>query len=97
MNDVQQVLTKAKSLITDYHNWARGLRADVMRDGPICAEQAIEIATGDIFGEDGPLTDSAKDALTKAIGGREPFRFNDNSTHDKVLAAFDRAIEIAGR
>lgn len=86
---VADVLRAARERISDPERWLQGS----MRDGNrCCALQALIDAQPDSFDEDwlpyrllGAAMGSDGD-----VGG-----FNDLHSHDEVLAAFDRAIELA--
>lgn len=97
-----QVLQDARTLIANRENWTKGENARdhkgmaVETEDPravcFCAEGAIRRASGD------RLNFEAIDALCAVTrGAKALWRWNDvrGRTHSQVLAAFDRAIELA--
>lgn len=99
-NDVQRVLIDAKALISDPAKWCKGRLALDNIGRPVdpgdlgacrfCSVGALHrVCQSD-------ERNAANKLLSKAAG-REIVCFNDASTHSKVMAAFDRAIELAGK
>jgi len=102
-----ELLRRAKSLLEE-RGWTQGVYARVgdrpchpWADNPtsFCSAGAV-MAASQCVAQDGysHLAEKAVIALQGAIGGTVAF-FNDapGRTKDEVLAAFDRAIEIAER
>ena len=105
-----EVLRAARAKITKPEAWsAKGAGNDGTGDKPaqFCAMAAIYYSAARIAGENESLvTAHVRDALRRAIPGihdRPHFGVlsvwndDDETTHADVLAAFDRAIEIAER
>jgi hypothetical protein len=98
---VSEILIEAKRLISDPDNWLKQLFADA--DDPtsphatkFCAAGAIHCAAGIrmIYGST-PLGVPAFEFLRQVIGGHFIGDWNDKHTHEEVMSAFDRAIELA--
>lgn len=90
----KEVLIEARKLITDPNDWHQGAYTC---DGRMCSLAAIWTAMGMTINEALRLDSSvpAERALEEAMGGAFVGHFNDERTHDQVLAAFDRAIAAA--
>lgn len=99
MNTVE-VLKAAKALISDPAKWTQrsyarnaGGFSTCPTNGDAecwCSVGAIECVAGN-----SDLCLIAESKLCAAIGGGGIIRFNDMHTHSEVMAAFDRAIELA--
>jgi coenzyme F420-reducing hydrogenase delta subunit len=97
--DTVEVLTKARALIDCPERWCRGGLALRDRMGGVlamCAMGACYYAANETFHDQM----DAVSELRKAIGlpkGRAISDWNDapERTHSEVLAAFDKAIELA--
>ncbi len=96
----KEILTEARSLITNPDKWIKGNFAltDDHQYSAIsfeadatcwCAWGALENAYGSFMNREHP----AYVALSYAADGRGLAGFNDDSTHEEVLTAFDKAIE----
>lgn len=90
-------LKQAKLLIATPDKWTQGKFVD---QGKICASEAIARTTeGRANHHSGDyMSCEAYKILEEAMGIKTSFavsNFNDSHTHEEVLAAFDRAIEIA--
>ena len=89
------ILRRAKAAIGTPDRWCK----DTLRDdaGRMCVLGAIKlVASGDVTACS--LANIPPwEALMEAIPGGDPITFNNapERTHDEVMAAFDRAIEIA--
>jgi len=84
-----EILQAARKRITPVEQWTQGsLRS---RDGAVCALAALIDASRAALGG---LDVLALKILKKVTGGCVS-DFNDAHTHDEVLAAFDRAVELA--
>lgn len=103
MNTVE-ILKAARAKITNPENWTQGWFAKnehgdrLLGVSPAatcyCSLGAVEAVTGVEYAEDGWPWDVSR-ALSVAMGGNSNFgiaSYNDNHTHEDVLAAFDRAI-----
>lgn len=101
MSKVQEVLLKAKELIKDPANWMQGKFTNESRTC-FCALGAVAVAKGCSF--DVAYATTAAEVLKEAVSDHSSFDgpyketfavYNDASTHDEVMAAFDKAIQIA--
>lgn len=106
-NPVLELLTKAQDLIRDPKNWTQGTYART-KDGTaiqsldgravcFCSLGAINRASTRISSN---TTVTAKHILSRAAReltgeNRGAAYFNDNETHKKVMAMWDRAKELA--
>lgn len=90
------VLIKARAKITEPARWGKGSRGYSRSRDSCCAAEAIEDVTL-ITRPELALRVRAYDALRDAIHCRDLTSWNDapERTHAEVLAAFDRAIEVA--
>lgn len=97
---VAQILREARELISDPKRWTQGKNARDVNDqfadpiGPAavcwCAEGAIRRVVAEDWYRLHSLLATLNAEVNDAI-----HRFNDSHTHTEVLAAFDRAIELA--
>jgi hypothetical protein len=86
---VVEVLQKARALIEKPENWTQGEFKTT--DGRFCSVGALNEACpgcNDVW-------ERAYDPLQSVAGGGSVSAFNDTHTHAEVLAAFDKAIELA--
>lgn len=96
MNTVE-TLKAAKALISDPTKWTQGAYA---RDAegtvtdPFASDAACWCSVRSIVAVSREWFFASESLLEKAIGGGV-IRFNDMHTHAEVMAAFDRAIELA--
>ncbi len=92
----KEILTEARSLITDRDNWTQGFFARDSEGLKIGARDTDAVcwcawgALGRSANEDEYAT--AWQQLTLFMEGSIA-RFNDSHTHEEVLTAFDKAIE----
>ena len=89
---VSEILADARKLIEKPENWRQSNPVDEY-DNRLCVEEAIERITP----RPGARME-ARELLSNAVGiTYRPYIWNDTSstTHPKVLAAFDKAIEAA--
>jgi hypothetical protein len=99
MTSTVEVLQKARAKIDRPEKWGKGVRGGVDGRRPLhtcCAAEALEDTTP----TDIPIRGSAFEALRKAAGiakDQTLVGWNDapERTHAEVLAAFDKAIELA--
>ena len=95
----KEILTEARSLITDPDKWTKGVfartadhhRAAVPFEADAtcwCAWGALENAYGGFVNNDHPAYVSLREAMGGGVAN-----FNDDHTHPEVIGAFDRAIE----
>lgn len=110
MKPVKDILAEARKLIEKPENWCQGHYA-LSDDGADiswsddsacrrCADGALMYVTRDqTEAEEDEGYWAALKAIEAAIGDKSGVKgitvFNDKHTHAEVLAAFDRAIEIA--
>ncbi len=96
----KEILTEARSLITDPDNWTQGSYAKDAEGVAVSIwsnKATCWCALGALysFNEDA-LLDIPADTLNTLrphILSQGIVTFNDNHTHEEVLAAFDKAIE----
>lgn len=88
-----ELLRQAKALIADERNWWDGIPIAHRHRQALCASEAMQRVTATNWC---PL---AWQSLRAACGGQTGavIRFNDHHTHPEVMAAFDKAIELAER
>lgn len=96
-NATTRILREARAKIQDPADWVRGSWYGASRG--YCAAGAVAAA---VTGNPAPYSlhwqsDDARPAreLLESVVGSCVYAFNDRSTHNEVLAAFDRAIELA--
>ena len=98
-----RILKKARKLITNPKRWTQGASAknkegiSVSAGGPLakqwCAIGAIMKCNPIVVGTyDYAL---ASDFFRRAVDSPSVSEFNDDHTHEEVLEAFDKAIELA--
>ena len=104
MNNITEVLTEARELISDPKRWTQGLYARDVRGNYTkwnSPEAACWCSAGAIAKVVGASTDSdieydpiAKRAIKKLMYGINSsiYKFNDSHTHAEVLTAFDKVI-----
>lgn len=95
----REVLIEARELIANEENWVENLRGPGPPQ-PVCAVIAINRVMPSY--RDYRAFSGALNALARATGTLDiPFEmediffWNDESTHEEILAAFDRAIALA--
>lgn len=83
-----EVLREARDLISYPERWTRGVFCD--ERGRRCATGAVWKAT-----VTNPINHPAMTLLLRVVNTPTVTGFNDSHSHAEVLAAFDRAIELA--
>ena len=89
VNKTLCVLRQARALIENPDDWWNGREASATRTKQCIVEALSTVA---VFGYR-DFYQSALQRLT-TVCGRPVLDFNDSSTHQEILAAFDKAIEI---
>lgn len=95
MNQVQKNLLAAKELILDPEHWMKNEYCDSLCSR-YCVVGAVSMAVTGKGYPSGKFEEESRELyfLRAAIGGNV-IRFNDRHMHEEVLAAFDKAIELA--
>lgn len=97
MNEVAECLIAARKRIEDPARWGKGTSSDIFTDHSFPDRIVKDCAAFAVFRthlEDSPM---AYCTLQEAVGTKGVAGWNDapERTHEEVLAAFDKAIEIA--
>lgn len=92
-----QILREARALIEKPERWCRGNYC-IRRTGQRCAVGALREVTGDAT--HAPIEQGELCRLLAQAGGGMDYpsdftQWNDDHSHAEVMAAFDKAIELA--
>jgi hypothetical protein len=98
MNSVTEVLRSARELITDRKNWTQGHFVRVREDGGecFCAEGAIDrvLYLADVETNWREFYRPLRTVIGSPYHSIVLWNDQDGRTHEEVLAAFDKAIEL---
>lgn len=100
-----EILRAARERITPVERWTTGVEARDAADHLVDADDPAAVKwcmAGAVYAEGGDATSSPSYGVTpmgrllnRAIGSTGAGPWNDSHTHEEVLAALDRAIQLA--
>lgn len=96
MNNITEILIKAKALIADPNYWTKGTYFRDRKDNECGINMACKFCSIGAVHKVAPycLGNGALTALANSINGPEPlYLYNDTHTHAEVMAVWDKAIE----